>query len=69
MIPPAELKALEAALDAIETPGVRLLCIRCEAELPGSDPAGRHVSLGLCEPACSPSVVPTLGSNSLEGFL
>ena len=59
MIPPAELKALEEYLDAIETPGVRLVCFRCKAELPGSDPDGSLVRLGLCQPACPPNNGPT----------
>jgi hypothetical protein len=61
MIPPAELKALEEALDAIESPGVRLVCLRCAAELPGSDPAGGCVRLGLCQPACLPNDGPAFG--------
>ena len=69
MIPPAELKALEEALDAIETPGVRVLCVRCGAELPSSDPAGSLVRLDRCQPSCPPNNGPTSGSNGLEGFL
>ena len=69
MIPPIELKALEEALDAIETLGVCLICLRCGAELPGSDPAGSLVRLGLCQPCCSPNEALKPGSNSSEDFL
>jgi hypothetical protein len=66
MIPPAEIKALEALLDAIETPGVRLVCGHCGAELPGSDFTGKLVSLGRCLPFCSPNDGWPNDTNSLE---
>lgn len=69
MISPAEIKALEEVLDAIETPGVRLICLRCAAELPGSDPAGSLVRLGFCQPDCSPNEGLPPGPNSFEDFL
>jgi hypothetical protein len=56
MIPSADLKALDEFLEGIETPGVRLICARCSAELPGSDPAGHRVSYGYCSSYCRPRI-------------
>lgn len=52
VIPPAELKALEDFFAGIETPGIRLVCALCQADLPGSDPSGHCVRYGVCSPAC-----------------
>jgi hypothetical protein len=69
MIPPAELKMLEEALSAIETPGARVFCVRCGAELPGSDPDGSLLRLSFCQPSCSPTDGPTFDSNLFREFL
>jgi hypothetical protein len=35
--------------DSRQKAGLRLVCMDCGAELPGSDPAGQRVSHGLCQ--------------------
>lgn len=33
---------------SVQSTGIKLVCMDCGAELPGSDPAGQRISHGLC---------------------
>ena len=52
MITQAETAEIADYLRSITTPGVRLVCSFCQADLPGSDHQGKKVSHGACRPLC-----------------
>lgn len=48
MISKEDLAKVNAFMESIQTPGLKVVCMDCGAELPGSDPTGARTSHGLC---------------------
>lgn len=68
MMPPAELKALEAAVAALETQDERRFCARNGAELAASDETEGRVCLCRCPSSGLPLSEATPVANSAENF-
>lgn len=66
MIPPAELKALEEAVAALEEHNERRFCAHCGTELAASDETEGRVCLCLCSPSDLPINGPRLAAHAVE---